>query len=150
MKEQSPPPFPLPQVRPPTLPKQEHFPYGANDPFGHGSLSEHHRTYPVQTIPMASVGACQFCGGPILLGVQKCRHCGEFLSDPPHSNGLAGCLGFFLGPVGLWYKGHWAAGFAWLTMGILAILGTGGLGILLAPFFWVGMGLHAYLAKAKR
>ena len=28
------------------------------------------------------------------------------------SDGTAGCLGLFLGPVGLWYKGQWAAGFA--------------------------------------
>ena len=33
-------------------------------------------------------------------------------------NVIAGVLGFFLGPVGLWYKGRWAAGFAWIFIGV--------------------------------
>ena len=94
--------------------------------------------------------ACRFCQGPVNPGVQKCRHCGEFLSAPPHSNGLAGCLGLVLGPIGLWYKGQWAAGFAWIVVAVLVILGTGGLGIVFAPFFWIGMGVHAYVATPKR
>ena len=63
---------------------------------------------------------------------------------------MAGCLGFCLGPIGLWHKGHWAAGFAWIAMAILIVVGTGGIGIVLAPVFWIGMGIHAYNAKPKR
>jgi hypothetical protein len=68
---------------------------------------------------------------------------------PEKSNFLAGCLGFVLGPVGLWYKGQWAAGFAWLAMIILITLATGGLAIFLAPLFWVGMSVHAAVAESK-
>ena len=63
---------------------------------------------------------------------------------------MAGCLGLLLGPVGLWYKGQWAAGFAWIVITILIMLATGGFGIVLAPFFWIGMAVHAYSAPAKR
>jgi hypothetical protein len=93
---------------------------------------------------------CRFCHGPISAGVQKCRHCGEFLTAAPQSNGTAGCLGLLLGPVGLWYKGQWAAGFAWIVITILIMLGTGGVGIILAPVFWIGMAVHAYSAPVKR
>jgi hypothetical protein len=31
------------------------------------------------------------------------------------SNLVAALLAATLGPVGLWYKGHWGAGFAWLA-----------------------------------
>ena len=64
-----------------------------------------------------------------------------------HSDALAGCLGLFLGPVGLWYKGQWLAGFAWLAMAILVVAGSGGLGIVFAPVFWFGMCIHAIVAK---
>jgi hypothetical protein len=65
------------------------------------------------------------------------------------SNAVAGCLGFFLGPVGLWYKGQWAAGFAWLAMIVIVGLATGGLGIVLAPVFWIGMTIHAIVAEPR-
>ncbi len=67
-------------------------------------------------------------------------------SAPARSDALAGCLGFLLGPVGLWYKGNWAAGFAWLVMGAIVIAATG---MVAAPFVWVGMGLHAMVARPK-
>lgn len=60
------------------------------------------------------------------------------------SDAVAGCLGFLLGPVGLWYKGHFAAGFAWLLMGFIFSAATGGAA---APFFWIGMAIHAYQAE---
>jgi uncharacterized protein DUF4339 len=63
------------------------------------------------------------------------------------SNAVAGCLGFFFGPVGLWYKGHWAAGFAWLAMIVIVALATGEVGIVFAPVFWIGMIIHAIVAK---
>jgi len=92
---------------------------------------------------------CRFCHGPIHPGASKCLHCGEFLTTS-HSNGIAGCLGFFLGPVGLWYKGQWAAGFAWITVTILVVLATAGVGVIFAPFFWLGIAIHAYAATPKR
>jgi len=63
------------------------------------------------------------------------------------SDAVAGFLGFFFGPVGLWYKGHWAAGFAWLAMIVIVALATGGVGIVFAPIFWIGMIIHAIVAK---
>ncbi len=62
------------------------------------------------------------------------------------SNAMAGCLGLFLGPVGLWYKGHWGAGFAWLVMAIIVSVATGGIA---APFFWIGMCIHAIVAEPE-
>lgn len=62
------------------------------------------------------------------------------------SDTAAGCLGLFLGPVGLWYKGKWAAGFAWLAMAVVIGGATGGIA---APFFWIGMAIHAYAADAQ-
>lgn len=56
-------------------------------------------------------------------------------------------LGFFLGPVGLWYKEHWVAGFAWLAMAVVA--GLSGIGLILVPVFWFGMAIHAAAAKSK-
>jgi hypothetical protein len=90
---------------------------------------------------------CPYCGAKVSSEVEKCKHCGEFIAPSHHSDLLAGFLGLFLGPVGLWYKGNWAAGFAWLTMGILLSIPTGGLA---APFFWIGMMIHAVAAKPKR
>jgi GYF domain 2 len=63
------------------------------------------------------------------------------------SDAVAGFLGFFFGPVGLWYKGHWAAGFAWLAMIVIVALAKGGVGIVFAPIFWIGMTIHAIVAK---
>jgi hypothetical protein len=63
------------------------------------------------------------------------------------SNAVAGFLGFFFGPVGLWYKGHWAAGFAWLAVIVIVALAKGGVGIVFAPIFWIGMIIHAIVAK---
>ena len=94
--------------------------------------------------------SCPFCGGAVVERVQKCRHCGEFLTAPSQSNGTAGCLGLFFGPVGLWYKGQWAAGFAWIAATIVIVVGTGGVGIVLAPLLWIGMAIHSYQAKARR
>lgn len=93
---------------------------------------------------------CPYCRGHIAAGVQKCLHCGEFLSPPSQSDNTAGCLGLLLGPIGLWYKGQWAAGFAWIVGIILVVFGTAGLGVVFAPFFWIGMAIHAYKAKVRR
>lgn len=95
----------------------------------------------------ARVVRCPYCKEEILVGAQKCKHCGEFLVGPQKSDALAGCLGLLLGPVGLWYKGHWAAGFAWLAMAFVLGAGTGGIA---APFLWIGMAIHAASATPKR
>lgn len=95
----------------------------------------------------AGTRTCPFCKQQIPSGAIKCQHCGEFLAAPKKSDFLAGCLGLLLGPVGLWYKGHWAAGFAWLVMGIIAGFATG---FIAAPIFWIGMAIHAAVATPKR
>jgi hypothetical protein len=61
------------------------------------------------------------------------------------SNFLAFLLGLFLGPVGLWYKGHWVAGFAWLVMFAIMIP----VSLFAAPIFWIGMAIHAGTAPAR-
>jgi hypothetical protein len=50
-------------------------------------------------------------------------------------------------PLGPWYTGHWAAGFAWLAIIVIVALATGGVGIVLAPIVWIGMIIHAIVAK---
>ena len=100
--------------------------------------------------PKAQEWYCPSCEGPVSEHAEKCRHCGEFLTDTGHSNLLAGCLGFFLGPVGLWYKGHWAAGFAWLAMAFATGVFSAGIGFIFMPLFWLGMGVHAIVAKPRR
>jgi len=99
----------------------------------------------VQATTPASV-RCPFCKEEIIAGAFKCKHCGSNLAMLDKSNGLAFLLGLCLGPVGLWYKGHWAAGFAWLVMGVIAGLATGGFA---APIFWLGMAFHAAVAIPK-
>jgi len=97
-----------------------------------------------------AAAACPYCGGDVPTRAQKCRHCGEWLVRTNHSDGLAGCLGFLLGPIGLWYKGHWAAGFAWITAAILFGLVLFPYGFLLFPIFLIGMTIHAAAAKGRR
>ena len=101
---------------------------------------------------------CPECGKETSSAAAYCPHCGhpilpvppavQIVPTPaePKSDAMAGCLGFLLGPVGLWYKGRWVEGFAWLIMALLVVPATG---FLAAPFFWIGMGLHAVLAKPK-
>ena len=67
-------------------------------------------------------------------------------AGPTRSNALAFILGLLLGPVGLWYKGHWAAGFAWLVMAIIVGALTG---LIAAPLFWFGMAIHAAVAEPR-
>ena len=94
----------------------------------------------------ASTVPCPFCKELIVDGALKCKHCGSNLSAAKKSDTAAGCLGLFLGPVGLWYKGHWAAGFAWLAMAIVLGLASGGW---LAPVCWIGMAIHAASAEPR-
>lgn len=106
--------------------------------------------------PTTRLIPCPSCDREVSRFAAQCPHCGHPLrtsgsaaaQTPPaqKSDGVAGCLGLFFGPVGLWYKGHWAAGFAWLVIAIIIIPMTG---LLAAPLFWVGMAIHAASVKAK-
>jgi hypothetical protein len=58
-------------------------------------------------------------------------------------NATAALLAILLGPVGLFYKGKFGAGIAWLVMTILFMFVAGPL---VAPLFWLGMIVHAYSA----
>lgn len=93
-----------------------------------------------------SLTVCPDCGQQVSSEAKSCPGCG-FEIPASKSNLMAGCLGFLLGPAGLWYKGHWAAGFAWLVVAVIASVATSGIA---APFFWIGMGIHAVAAKPKK
>mgnify|MGYP005862812475 CR=1 FL=1 len=112
--------------------------------------------------PTPQRGLCVGCGNEIeVLPLGECPQCGviepfrhaRYGADVSGGSGpsrkmesddvTAGCLGLLLGPVGLWYKGHWPAGFAWLAMTVL--LGIASAGWLL-PFLWIGMAIHAAAA----
>jgi hypothetical protein len=100
------------------------------------SREEQLRAWNGLSVPQQEAFAAIMAGQPIQTG----------RSRPAKSNGLALVLGLFLGPVGLWYKGHWAAGFAWLVMGI--IVGTATF-LIAAPVFWIGMAIHAAVAEPR-
>lgn len=96
---------------------------------------------------------CKECGQEVSTEASACPNCGvPNPSADSSANGVektdaaAGCLGLLLGPVGLWYKGQWAAGFAWLAMAVIIGGATGGIAL---PIFWVGMALHAFAADAQ-
>jgi hypothetical protein len=89
---------------------------------------------------------CPFCKEAVQPDAKKCKHCGSSIAAAAKSNVTAGCLGLVLGPVGLWYKGQWAAGFAWLVLAVLLGLATGGVA---AIFMWLGMAIHAAAAEPK-
>ena len=93
-----------------------------------------------------SLTNCKDCGEKISENARACPNCG-YETPVKKSNFLAGCLGLLLGPVGLWYKGHWAAGFAWLIIGTIISVATSGVA---APFLWIGMGVHAAMVQPKR
>jgi hypothetical protein len=99
---------------------------------------------PVVTVNR-SLHRCQACGRQVSIHASACPQCGHHVA-PDKSALAAGCLGLLLGPVGLWYKGQWAAGFAWLAMTVLLSLGTAGLA---APFCWIGMAIHAAVADTR-
>lgn len=112
------------------------------------------------------ISACPICNGVVDSLAARCHHCGvefvrqrqETTTSPQvihhyiHHGGTdrsslaAGCLALALGPVGLWYKGQWAAGFAWLVMTVLLSAATG---LIAAPFCWLGMAVHAIMADTK-
>jgi hypothetical protein len=104
-----------------------------------------------------SLMKCPECGREVSSAAAACPACGHpihptqqvVVTAPPppvKSDGLAGCLGLLLGPVGLWYKGHWAAGFAWLVMAVLLGAASGGI---LTSVCWIGMAVHAMTARPK-
>lgn len=86
---------------------------------------------------------CQYCGGEIVMGAQKCRHCGEWLNRPAYytpvspqpiyvqtgpqqyttskSKVVAALLAFFLGGLGVheFYLGRNGAGVGFLICFLL-------------------------------
>lgn len=108
----------------------------------------------------ANTTRCPICGGEILFGVQKCRHCGEWLNRPapgpmrpmpmppqpmynpnvrpqhssPKSKGVAAVLAFFVGWLGIheFYLGKTGAGVAFLLCTLL-------LGWMIWPLFIIGV-----------
>lgn len=91
---------------------------------------------------------CRSCQQLVLAGAFQCRHCGTGLATARKSDATAGWLGLALGPVGLWYKGYWAAGFGWLAVVILLGIVTGAW--LAIPICWFGMAIHAAAVKPRR
>ncbi|MBX3422964.1 MAG: DUF4339 domain-containing protein [Pirellulaceae bacterium] len=112
------------------------------------------QTFPAAVQPKhvseSSKTACKYCGNSIAPNAQKCGHCGEWIVQTSHSDSLAAVLGVLFGPVGLWYKGHWAAGFAWIMFMLIVYLSIGDFVLLLSPLFWIGMGVHAALVPGTR
>lgn len=95
---------------------------------------------------------CPDCLGVFSDAAAACPRCG-WRAVAQRSNLGAGCLGFLFGPVGLWYKGQWAAGFAWMAVAIVTGLVVGAVAwpmlLIVAPAFWIGMALHAMVASSK-
>ena len=116
-----------------------------HDKFGDDAPS-HDAPIGVSEITVESEVTCPFCKETVLAGAIKCKHCGSDLTKADKGNFAAGCLGLLFGPVGLWYKGHWAAGFAWLAMALVVGAASGWW---LLPVFWVGMAIHAATAPPK-
>ena len=96
---------------------------------------------------------CRECGESVSTEAPACPHCGvpkpagaTRQPSDTYDTVVPGCIGLLLGPVGLWYKGHWAAGFAWLAVAIIVGVATGGMAV---PFLWVGMAIHAAMAEPR-
>lgn len=97
-------------------------------------------------IEIAPGDSCPHCRQRLPLTERsKARHSGS-RAPSEKSDGLAAVLGLLLGPVGLWYKRNWAAGFAWLAGAVVLGVVSGGV---LAPILWIGMAIHAYSADVK-
>ena len=79
-------------------------------------------------------GVCPYCGGEIVSGVRKCRHCGEWLEKPISMSGKKAkdpviyvLLGLFGGAIALhnFYEGKSMLGFAKISATILGLFGVG-------------------------
>ena len=102
------------------------------------------------TLMADTVVPCPFCRVEIPSNAPMCQYCGKSFNGGQRSNVVAGILGIFLGPVGLWYKGHVDAGIIWLAMIFFICAISDGLGLILVPFLWIAMAMHAILVPAKR
>ena len=84
-------------------------------------------------VPVPKKTTCPYCGGEIITGVKKCRHCGEWLNDAARPKDAAAfvMLGTFFGLLGLhmFYVGNVIRGgvhLAITSMFLLSLMGTGG------------------------
>jgi hypothetical protein len=66
---------------------------------------------------------------------------------PYKSDVIAFLLGTFFGPVGLWYKGRWAAGFAWLIGAFILLFALGPARVFAVPVLCIAQGIHAAVVK---
>jgi len=67
--------------------------------------------------------ACPFCRETIPTAAKLCSHCGSRVAMAARSSvghGILAMLASFLFlPLGFWYKGQYAVGFAWLVVSIV-------------------------------
>jgi hypothetical protein len=100
------------------------------------------------------VQTCPYCREEIRIDAIKCRYCHSSLQSSPADAKASDVVAFFLavffGVVGLWYKGHWGAGFAWIVGAILFFIMTGGVGLIAIPFFWIAIIIHAAAADDRQ
>ncbi len=92
---------------------------------------------------------CPDCGSELSEKFPLCTSCG-YDSRPKlseKSDIIAVALCFLFGPIGLWYKGHWLAGFVWL---IAAVIAGVTFGVFSTPFIFVGILIHTVIVKPKK
>ena len=92
---------------------------------------------------------CSWCAQPLERNATVCPQCSRRMVNAPKSDVLAGVFGLLFGPVGLWYKRRYAAGFAWLGGTVAAAMVLGPLMQTVAPFLWIGQAVHAVRAKPR-
>ena len=98
--------------------------------------------------PVPQFITCPFCKEEVRVHAMKCKHCQSMLVEQK-SDTVAMLLALVLGPVGLWYKGQWAAGFAWIAGVFIVVFAFGVFSLFVAPMMWLFMAAHAYGAAER-